>query len=361
MERFASAPHPDIETRVAQFREFYARHNPRPLSGFFLGSEYPLHRYPAARSLPGDRPLRPDDFDVAAYVADSAALAAAYEEAGGDFIWAATPFWGIPWLEAALGCPLIADHASGSIAAHAPAAFSGPGCVPDFSPGDPWARKLVEFLDALVAASNGRWPLATTRMRGVSDLLAVLYGPEQMVFAMLEKPEEVRRTAERLADLWLGWAKLQTDRIPSFHGGIGSFYYGMWAPPGTVWHQEDAAALLSPDLFAEFIAPCDRRIVGTVDSCIMHQHPVGYIPYREYLDMGFAALELHVDEGGPSAEELCSVHREILARSPLLIWGRLSEADLDWIFRELPPAGLAVQVEVDSAEQAAGIWRRYIG
>jgi hypothetical protein len=361
MASFSQDMHPSVETRVAQFREFYARRNPRPLLGFFLGSEYPLHRYPAARNLPDDRPLRPEDFDVAAHVADAAAIAAEYEDAGGDFIWAATPFWGIPWLEAALGCPLIADHASGSIAAHAPPAFSGPDSVPAFSPDAPWARKLVEFLAALADASNGRWPLATTRMRGISDLLAVLYGPEQMVFAMLEKPEEVRQTAERLTDLWLGWAKLQVDHIAPFHGGIGSFYYSMWAPPGTVWHQEDAAALLSPDLFAEFIAPCDRRIVNAVGTCIMHQHPVGYIPYREYLDMGFAALELHVDEGGPSAEELCSIHREILARSPLLIWGRLSDADLDWVFRELPAGGLAVQVEVDTPEQAACIWQRYIG
>lgn len=360
MSLFSADFHPGIATRVAQFREFYARRNPRPLLGFFLGSEYPLHRYPASRHLPEDRPLRPEDFPVSGYMADSMALSAEYEACGGDFIWAGTPFWGIPWLEAALGCPLIASHASGSIAAHSLPGFAGPGSIPAFSPDDPWARKLVEFLAALCTAAGGQWPLATTRMRGISDLLAACYGGEQMIFAMLEKPDEVRQTAERLTDLWLGWAQLQLRHIPPFHGGIGSFYYSMWAPAGTVWHQEDAAALLSPDLFAEFIAPCDRRIVETLGSCIMHQHPTGYIPYRAYLDLGFTALELHVDQGGPSAEDLCGIHREILARSPLLIWGRLSAADLEWIFRELPPAGLAVQVEVDSPKEAAAIWQRYI-
>jgi len=361
MALFTRDMRPGIAARVQQFGEFYARRNPRPLLGFFLGSEYPLHRYPSARHVPEGRPLHPDDFCVADYAADSVAIAQAYESCGGDFIWAGTPFWGIPWLEAALGCPLVADHASGSIAAHAPPGFSGPDCVPAFSPDDPWTRKLVEFIDALAAASAGKWPLATTRMRGISDLLAVLYGPEAMVFAMLETPDQVRQTAARLTDLWLGWGQLQTDHIPAFHGGIGSFYYSMWAPAGTVWHQEDAAALLSPDLFVEFIAPCDQRIVNTLGNCIMHQHPTGYIPYREYLDMGFAALELHVDEGGPSAEALCAIHREILGRSPLLIWGRLSDADLDWVFGELPPAGLAIQVEVDSPEQAKAIWQRHLG
>ena len=39
---------------------------------------------------------------------------------------------------------------------------------------------------------------------------------------------------------------MQIERIPDFHGGVGSFYYNAWAPKGTIWHQEDAAALLSP-------------------------------------------------------------------------------------------------------------------
>ena len=45
------------------------------------------------------------------------------EEAGGDFIWAASSFWGIPWIEAALGCDIFASHETGSIHAETPADF----------------------------------------------------------------------------------------------------------------------------------------------------------------------------------------------------------------------------------------------
>ena len=41
-----------IEERVALFRQFYARKNERPLLGFFYGSEYPIHRYQAAKETP---------------------------------------------------------------------------------------------------------------------------------------------------------------------------------------------------------------------------------------------------------------------------------------------------------------------
>jgi hypothetical protein len=175
---------------------------------------------------------------------------------------------------------------------------------------------------------------------------------------MLEKPDEVKAVAEKLTDFFIAYGRLQLEHIPDFHGGIGSFYYYAWAPKGTVWHQEDAAALLSPDLYQEFIEPCDRRIVDAFDGCIMHLHPTGFVPVDACLSMDFTAIELHIDKGGPSARDLYDTHRKILAGKPLLIWGDIPEADLDWIFSRLPTAGLAVNVVVDSPDQAKTLWER---
>jgi len=356
-----NALHKSIEERVALFRRYYAMENKRPLLGFFYGSEYPLHRYPASRDLPEDRRLIPEDFVVEPYLDDCDALFAQHEMCGGDFIWAGSAFWGVPWLEAALGCDIVACHDSGSIHSESPEGFAGPHALPAFDGGSPWSRKMVEFLDRMAERSGGRWPLATTRMRGIADLLSALYGGDAMVFAMLEKPDEVKAVAAKLTDFFIECGRLQLAHIPDFHGGIGSFYYAMWAPKGTIWHQEDAAALLSPDLYAEFIAPCDRQIAAAFEGCIIHQHPTGYYPVDAYLKMEMTALELHIDEGGPSAEQLFDVHKKILANKPLLIWGDIPEQDLDWIFNNLPAQGLAVNKVVDSPEQAKACWERYAG
>ena len=68
------------------------------------------------------------------------------------------------------------------------------------------------------------------------------------------------------------------------------------------------------------------------------------------------ALELHVDEGGPSVEALHEAHLKILAQKPLIIWGNIPEPDLDWLFRKLPPAGLAIITVVSSPEHAGEIF-----
>lgn len=351
-----------IHDRVSRWQSFYRRENEQPLLGYFRGSEFPLHRYHAAATLPEDRELRPEDFPVAGYLDDAERMFAEHEACGGDAMWSASAFWGIPWLEAALGSPIRADQASGSIHAEPPASFSGAASLPDFDPASPWMVKCVEFLDSLAAHSAGRYPLATTRMRGIADLLSALYGGEAFLYAMLERPEAVHAVCRRLTDFWIAFGKLQLAHIPAFHGGVGSFYYHAWAPAGTVWHQEDAAALLSPDLYDEFIRPCDLRITEAFAGCIMHMHPVsGFYPWKACLDMpGMTAVELHIDRGGPSAEALFETHRRILERKPLLIWGALSAADLEWIFSRLPPQGLAVLAAVrDPAAAAADIERRY--
>ena len=91
-----------------------------------------------------------------------------------------------------------------------------------------------------------------------------------------------------------------------------------------------------------FFTDSDKKIADSFENCIMHQHSVGYQPLDEYLKMGFTAIELHIDEGGPSAEELWPKHMKILNKKPLLIWGDISQKDLDWIFSNLPHEGLAV-------------------
>jgi len=347
-----------IESRVGQFRAFHRRENARPLFGFFKGSEYPLFRYPFAKTLPEGRPLLPEDFDVAAFVADAERLFFEHEACGGDFIYSASAFWGIPWLEAALGCPIFANQRTGSIYSEPPPAFTS-AALPAFSRDNPWLRLMAEMLDALAAKSAGRFPLATTRMRGVADLLAALYGGDAFVYALFDQPGEVVRVAQHLTEFFIQCGKFQLEHIPAFHGGMGSFYYHAWMPPGTVWHQEDAAALLSPELYAEFIEPCDRRIVAAFPHVVMHQHSTGFVPTDRYLDMGMSALELHIDCGGPSAEALYERHMAILEQRPLIIWGDLPRADLDWLFAKLPPQGLAIITVVNGPEQARDHWRRY--
>ena len=346
-----------IEERVELWKQFYVRKNKHPLFGFFVGSEYPAARYRATKTLPEDRALTPADFDVEAYLDDNDRLFSEHEACGGDFIWAADAFWGIQWIECLCGLPMFCNHASANLHFQTLENFSGE--LPAFDPQNEWAQLAAEFLDKGAVRAAGRYPLATTRMRGITDMMSALYGGESFVFKLMDEPDEAREVCRRLAELYIGFSKFQLEHIPDFHGGIGSFYYSNWAPKGTVWHQEDTAAMLSPAMYEEHFKEWDEQIVNGFENNIMHMHSTGFIPLDDYLGMNLTAMELHIDEGGPSAEELFETHKKILAQKPLLIWGDIPDADLDWIFSKLPAQGLAVNTVVETPEQAQALYSKY--
>jgi 5-methyltetrahydrofolate--homocysteine methyltransferase len=348
-----------VEQRVQGFKRFFAMDNSEgPLVGFFRETYYPLKRYRTESFLPGGR-LTPDSIDVEAFLPEYERLFRLHDETAGDFIWSAAAFWGIPWMEAMAGCTVVADHETGSSRSEKPECQPRLEQIPEFDTNDPWVQKALEFLGALDRRSRGRYPLATTLMRGISDLLAALYGNPDFLFALMDRPVEMRPVVDKLTELWIKFARAQLDRIPQFHGGTGSFYYAVWLSGKGVWLQEDASALMSPELFEQFIAPAIHRIAGNFDTSVIHLHPSTYIPVEHLVRTPLDAVELHIDFGGPRAEELYPYYRRILDHKPLIIWGDLTPEDLDFVARKLDRRALALLPVVDSRQQAEEIWSRF--
>ncbi len=348
-----------IEERVEGFKRFFAMTNSEgPLVGFFRDTYYPLKRYRTESFLP-EGEILPVDLDVEPFIPEYERLFQLHDETAGDFLWSAAAFWGIPWMEALAGCGVITDHTTGSSRSQVPADFQGPKDVPEFDPKDPWVQKALEFLKRLTRVSRGRFPLATTLMRGISDLLAALYGSPDFLYSLMDRPDEQKRVVQKLTSLWIAFARSQLEMIPDFHGGTGSFYYGVWLPGKGVWLQEDASALMSPELFGSFVAPAIHQMAGSFDTSVIHLHPSSYIPVEFLVETTLSAVELHIDFGGPRAEELFPYYRKILDHKPLIIWGDLSYEDLDFIAAKLDRQTLALLPVVASLEQAEGIWGRF--
>jgi hypothetical protein len=293
----------------------------------------------------------PSDIREQDFLADYDRLQEMHEVVDDDAFWAASPFFGLPWLEAILGCPV---YYSGETFWVEPIWREWPEDISLPLPGGgAWLEKLLEFTQALVKRAAGRYGVATTLMRGPSDLVAAVRGHEAMIYDLYDHPAELDRLLDVLTSIWIDVARRQLDVIPPLAGGYVSNFYRVWAPDRIVFTQEDATASFSPDLFRRFLLPADRAITSAFPYSIMHVHSPTTWPVEQWLGVDtLSCIEINYDNNGPRLPELLPLLRRIQEVKPMVIRGELTAEEVGWIKRELSPRGLLLNLVAWSVEEA---------
>ena len=223
-----------------------------------------------------------------------------------------------PWLEAMLGCRVQI----GAESIWAEEGWFEYADLPrvDFTDGNPWRRKYLEFVATLKGHFGDRVPVGQPILRGPSDMIAAMRGSSEMIFDLYDHPDDFRRLAERCTDFAIGLVRSQHAITGPFAGGYLIEQLGLWAPDRLARLQEDSSALFSPDLYTTLLQPRDRRMA------------------EAFL---YAAIA-----------EMLPFFRMIQARwRSLLIRGKLDLDDLTLLRTHLSPDGLYLQVVVETAAE----------
>ncbi len=107
-------------------------------------------------------------------------------------------------------------------------------------------------------------------LQGVMDMIADLYGTEQLLMDMLVQPDKVGRAAEHAKTLWMqGFHDINAIVETSKNtGGIG--WAGVWAPGTTFPIQEDFSYMISKKMFDQFCLPHICDMVDAMDYPFYH-------------------------------------------------------------------------------------------
>ena len=331
--------------------EAFLRREPldRPLLGAWVGGYYPAEQFPQGHvSWRIGQELEPHDVRFDAFRKDYEALYRTHFEADDDFFYVGSAYWGIPWLEAILGCPI-------HVGATSCWAASLPGdSHQNWSPctelqDNPWFQCLVEFTENLVEFAGGRFPVCAPLLRGPGDAAAALKGPEPIVMALLEQDAQVGRLLRDCAEIRLAVLRQLQSVLRSWSGthAAGGYPSKIWATRPVSYYQDDFAALLNPDLFAEYLVPLVRMTRSLADIHFIHLHSSClYMLDALLADDTFSVIEVNLDhpDSGPSLSEYISALRRIqTAGRSLLLWGKIDREDWSLLQRELEPTGLSIQ------------------
>jgi hypothetical protein len=343
----------DLDSMRSRSLRFWDRDEvDRPLVSIWVGTQIPFDSYSSGvQQLRAGR-LKPEMVNVERFLPDYDRLFELHARAGGDVPWVAIPFWGMCWMEAILGCEVRCSE--GTI-------WSEPFLDDwakleeiNLTEDNPWYVKLLEFTESLALASRGRYPVGVTLMRGLADLLSAARGHSQAIYDLYDYPEQVHRFMDICTQIWVDVAKAQLELIPEFHGGCALGLYQLWTPGPAGWSQEDSVSSWSPELYSRFLEDGERQIARAFEYAGFHLHSPCMYPLDHLLaEKHLAVVEVNYDASGPALRELIPVLRRIQQHKPLLVWGEFTSEELDEMKESLSPRGLALQVIVDSPEDAA--------
>lgn len=288
-----------------------------------------------------DLDVQPEMLDVGRLIGEP--LPAGPLETHDDVFRTDSAYVRVPWVEAILGTPIRATIQGGSMRTMSFvedwAAWESSS--PHFDQA--WFDLLVRMTELLVARSGGRYAVTQTLMRGPSDLAEAVLGPELMSFSIYDHPDSLRRFLDEVTATFIEILRAQLARIPPVEGGYVT-PFGIWAPGTVVRTQCDATAFLSGTQYAEWFLPCDVRISEAVDYSIIHLHSVSLHTVDALLSVERPhAIQVTLEDPGPSLEEMAPTFHKILQSKPLLLEGPLSEEEVAWLREQLPSGGLAIR------------------
>jgi hypothetical protein len=337
----------------------------RPLVGLWIGGYYPAEQFPlgTAEWRSGQR-LDPQDVRFSLFADDYESLYQAHQAANDDFFYVGSAYWGIPWLEAVLGCPVSVAAANCRAEAFLgdPSDFAGLDSDLD---ANPWLDALLRFNEELVRFADGRFPVCPPLLRGPGDVASAMLGGAGFVMALIDQPDATRRLLDYGARTRLAVLRRLHAVLPAWHEthAAGGYPSRLWCQRTVAYYQEDSAALLNPRLFREFLLPLAKAACEAAEVNFIHLHSACLYPLGMLLeDDCFDVLQINIDHGGvapPLSALIPTLRRVQAARRPLLLWGEFTPDDWQLIRRELSSAGLSLQPIVHDCRESRTLLNLY--
>ena len=141
-------------------------------------------------------------------------------------------------------------------------------------------KKTVDYTNKILAGGVAHASVAD--LGGVMDIVASLRGTQRLLFDLYDYPEQVKQTAKKVTALWKQAYAQSVALTAPYQEGTGS-----WMP---IWCREryfplqcDFSAMLSPDMFEEFVLPDLIDLTEYLDHSIYHLDGPGEIPHLDHL------------------------------------------------------------------------------
>ncbi len=139
-----------------------------------------------------------------------------------------------------------------------------------FDPENRWWKLTEATLRAHVVKANGRYFASCPDLVENLDILSALRDPQTTMMDMIIRPEWVHEKLKEINQVFFDTYQRIYDIIKLADGSSCFGAFAIWGPGKTVKVQCDAAAMISPDMFSEFVVPPLAEQCQWLDHSMFH-------------------------------------------------------------------------------------------
>ena len=112
------------------------------------------------------------------------------------------------------------------------------------------------------------------------DTLAAMRGTQKLLIDLIERPNWVHDSLRKITDRYFHYYDMLYDM---FRDEVGGSIFWAWAPGRMSKFQCDFSAMISPDMFGEFMVPVLTEMCERVSYCMYHWDGPGAVQHHDHL------------------------------------------------------------------------------
>lgn len=167
--------------------------------------------------------------------------------------------------------------------------------------------RLVDgYTDSLLEAGRGKFYTSITDIGGTYDVIASLRGTQDLLVDLLEYPDEVKAFAGKLAPVWKAYYQRNARRLLDKQGAMTS-WMPIYSEKPYYPLQCDFSAMISPEMFREFILPDLQYHVDYLERSVYHWDGPGELVHLDHLLSleRLSAIQWTPGDGAPDTTDSC--------------------------------------------------------
>ena len=181
-----------------------------------------------------------------------------------------------------------------------------------YDPNNVWSRRIKDIYRAGLERWNGSVIMGFPDLGGVMDVVASMVGTENLLYAIVDEPEEVERLVK---ETQAAWYEAYNDFAEVLKPqGAYTDWNGLLSRDPAYVIQCDFCYMISPKMFSRFVLPTLQEDARRLTNTIYHLDGIGELPH---LDQILAIPELNAVQwvygtGQPGPYAWVDVYQKII-------------------------------------------------